>query len=119
MAELHARGVRLVVVTLAERGADVFERGREPLHVPGVSVDVVDVTGAGDTFCSAFLFASLATDDMGLAARFANAAAARAVTVLGGRGGAGGVRAVLEFAREHGLDVTGFGTILGEGACDE
>ena len=73
-----------VVLTRGDEGAWYRERG-EPLHQSGFAVDVVDSTGAGDTFNAAlavFLHEGLAT-----AVRKACAAAALSVTKLGAQGG--------------------------------
>lgn len=43
-----------VVLTAGARGAYAWHENRE-FHVPGVEVDVVDTTGAGDTFCGAMV----------------------------------------------------------------
>jgi len=78
-------GPETVVVTFGGEGALAVTRD-EAAQVSGWKVDVVDTTGAGDTFNSAFLAATLR--DLPLAQRlaFANAAAALAVTGLGPRG---------------------------------
>lgn len=80
-------GLELVVVTLAENGCVVFSKD-ETIRSPGFPVEVVDVTGAGDTFCSSFLYALSTGGDLAYAARFANAAASICVGKLGARGGA-------------------------------
>lgn len=41
------------IVTAGADGAYASDRS-EPIHIPGTSVDAVDTTGAGDTFCGAF-----------------------------------------------------------------
>jgi sugar/nucleoside kinase (ribokinase family) len=84
---LLSYGVELVVVTLAEKGCMVYTSG-ETFHSPGFKVDVIDVTGAGDTFCSSFLFALSIGKGIHDAARFANAAASICVSQLGARAGA-------------------------------
>jgi ribokinase len=48
-AELRARGVGTVVMTLGARGALIAADG-EPVWVAAPTVDVVDTTGAGDAF---------------------------------------------------------------------
>ncbi|TIS47567.1 ribokinase [Mesorhizobium sp.] len=58
-AKLHARGVRDVVLTLGADGA-LLSGGGAPLRVAAMPANVVDTTGAGDTFmgvalASAFL----------------------------------------------------------------
>ncbi|HEY9088778.1 MAG TPA: carbohydrate kinase family protein [Anaerolineaceae bacterium] len=80
-------GLELVVVTLAENGCIVFTRA-ETLRSPGYPVDVVDVTGAGDTFCSSFVYALSLGKGIAYAAAFANAAASICVGKLGARAGA-------------------------------
>lgn len=49
--ELHAQGVRRVVVTLGPEGVLCFD-GAKATFLPAPPVDVVDVTGAGDAFSS-------------------------------------------------------------------
>ncbi|WP_028776004.1 carbohydrate kinase family protein [Shimazuella kribbensis] len=93
-------GTEIVVVTFAEKGCKVHTREQQ-IEVPGISVETVDVTGAGDTFCSSFLYALNQTDDLQEVARFANAAAARAVTIMGARGGVASHQTVIDFLKQH------------------
>ena len=77
-------GIPVVITTLGARGASI-ERELGIINIPAPRVDVVDTTGAGDTFCGAFC-ASLARgestiDAVGLATR----AGALATTGLGAR----------------------------------
>ncbi len=103
ISQLFGRGIRTVVVTRADKGCRVLTRG-DAFSLPGLSVPVVDVTGAGDTFCASFLFAFTRTDDLHICAEFANYAAARAVSGLGARYGAAGAAAVLDFIEAMGGD---------------
>lgn len=51
-----AMGARCVVVKLGARGQYVYDAGsRRRWHVPPYPVEVVDVTGAGDSYCGGFL----------------------------------------------------------------
>jgi sugar/nucleoside kinase (ribokinase family) len=84
---LLSYGLELIVVTLAEKGCAVYTR-EETFNSPAFKVDIVDVTGAGDTFCSSFLFALSLGKDIKYAAKFANAAASICVGKLGARAGA-------------------------------
>jgi sugar/nucleoside kinase (ribokinase family) len=84
---LLSYGLELVVVTLAEEGCIVYSR-EGTITSPGFKVDVVDVTGAGDTFCSSFLYALSLGKGIKYAAEFANAAASICVGKLGARAGA-------------------------------
>lgn len=87
----------ILVVTHAAQGCTVVTRQGEH-RVAGIGVDAVDVTGAGDTFGSAFLYALARTGRSDVAAEFANAAAARSVTFAGPRGGVASPRQVVDFA---------------------
>jgi ribokinase len=51
---LIARGIERIVVTLGADGALLVE-ANETLHVPGVAVDAIDTTGAGDAFIGSFV----------------------------------------------------------------
>lgn len=94
-------GVGMLVVTLAERGSRIYCPGKT-IDIPGVPVDVVDVTGAGDTYCSSFVSMIELCEDPALAGIFAAHAASLAITGLGARSGAVGAAPVLEFMRQRG-----------------
>ncbi|MEP9374766.1 carbohydrate kinase family protein [Mesorhizobium sp. KR1-2] len=81
-----AVGPKLVVIKLAGEGALLYDREREvELRVPAFSVaDVVDTTGAGDSFCGAFMAAYLA--DRGDPERAARAGAVAASFTVAGYG---------------------------------
>lgn len=75
--------VPAVVVTLGADGAVTHVRDAEPVRVPGIPVDVVDTTGAGDTFCGALAARLAEGAALTEAARFATAAAALSVRRAG------------------------------------
>ncbi|CEG26375.1 carbohydrate kinase family protein [Bacillus sp. B-jedd] len=104
---LFQKGIEMIVVTYADKGCRIFTEQNE-FTVKGINVPVTDVTGAGDTFCSSFLYAYKLTKNIQLSAEFANYAAARAVTIMGGRAGACGTETVLQFIKEHGEDTERF-----------
>lgn len=99
---LISYNINRIIVTEAEKGCSIYSKGEEIVKIKGVKVDVKDVTGAGDTFCSAFLFSFIKTNDVLLSGSFANYAAARAVTGKGARYGATDVKTVLEFVEQAG-----------------
>jgi sugar/nucleoside kinase (ribokinase family)/fructoselysine-6-P-deglycase FrlB-like protein len=52
-AELHDRGVPVVVVKLGSDGALIHAADQPARHISAYPADVADTTGAGDTFCGA------------------------------------------------------------------
>lgn len=83
---LLAAGATAIIVTVDSGGCDVYTHSVVE-RVRGHQVPVVDVTGAGDTFSSSFMYAYMTTRDVAESARFANAAAAMSVGTVGARGG--------------------------------
>lgn len=79
---LHQKGIKTVVITMGSRGVWLSESGQGQL-IPGFKVDAIDTIAAGDTFNGAFVTALLEGKSSVEAARFANAAAAIAVTRSG------------------------------------
>jgi ribokinase len=82
--ELMRRAACPVVLTRGDQGAWYREQG-EPVHQPGFKVEVVDSTGAGDTFNAAL--AVYLHEGLPAAVRKACAAAALSVGKLGAQGG--------------------------------
>jgi sugar/nucleoside kinase (ribokinase family) len=78
-------GPHTIVVTLGAQGA-LAATAECVAQRPGYRVEVVDTTGAGDTFNAAFLSATLGDLALEQRLRFANAAAALSVTGMGPRG---------------------------------
>lgn len=80
--QLKQRGVGTLIVTQGEKGALVVTN-EHPVEVPGVSVAVVDTTGAGDAFNAGLAVALAEGRDLLDAVRYANCAGALACTRLG------------------------------------
>jgi sugar/nucleoside kinase (ribokinase family) len=75
--------VGTVAVKLGPDGA-IAARGSERQHAPGRMTDVVDTTGAGDTFDAGFVAASLWGWHLDVAVRFATACGTLATRSAGG-----------------------------------
>jgi sugar/nucleoside kinase (ribokinase family) len=69
----------MVVLTRGDKGCTIYRKRERPLDVPAFPTQIVDPTGAGDTFATAFLIRYQETNDILQAARFANAAASLAI----------------------------------------
>ena len=82
---LEAHPNRLIV-TLGKEGARYYD-GERHVRVPGIRVNAVDTTGAGDTFNGALAVALAEEMPMKGAIRFANAAASLSVEQFGAQGG--------------------------------
>ncbi len=81
---LLKQGFETVVITVGAAGAWVgHQKMAGPLHVPGVPVEAVDSTGAGDAFTGALAVALAERQEISTAIQFANAAGAYAATILG------------------------------------
>lgn len=83
---LAAYRPRQVVITDGERGAWYWDEAQH-FHQPAFRVDVVDTTGAGDTFHGAYLYAHLQGWPPRRRLAFASAAAALKCRQIGGRAG--------------------------------
>lgn len=77
-------GALTVITTFGAEGVSVEARGTSD-HVPSIEVEVVDTTGAGDTFCGAFAEAVARGEAVLNAAKWAAVAASLATTQIGAR----------------------------------
>jgi D-beta-D-heptose 7-phosphate kinase/D-beta-D-heptose 1-phosphate adenosyltransferase len=73
----------LVLITLGEQGMMLFQRGRNPHHIPTKAQQVFDVSGAGDTAIALFTLALCAEATPVEAAEIANHGSAVVVGKLG------------------------------------
>ena len=79
---LQKRGVKTVVVTRGEKGALIIHQDKV-IEIPGIGVDVVDTTGAGDAFSAGLAVALAEKKELVEAVQFANCSGALACTKLG------------------------------------
>ncbi len=91
--------VQTVIRTLAADGAQAYD-GKDVIEVRGYDVPVADVTGAGDTFGGALVYALPRMADLRAALDFAIAAAARSVMIEGPQGGVATPEMVEQFRRD-------------------
>lgn len=79
---LYDKGVKNVIMTLGQDGCYI-KNDEMDLQVPGITVEAVDTTGAGDTFTGAFCVAIAEGKSIPEAVKLGNAAAGLAVTKYG------------------------------------
>lgn len=79
---IHKMGVKNVIVTLGSGGA-LYVSESICKKIPGIRVEPVDTTGAGDTFSASFCVALAEGKDVEEAIKIANVAAGLAVTKYG------------------------------------
>jgi sugar/nucleoside kinase (ribokinase family) len=77
--------VRVVVVKCGKNGAIASIEGTI-YNSPGISIDPVETTGAGDSFNAGFLYSYLREEELSTCLRYGNACGALAVTEIGGTG---------------------------------
>ncbi|MBE8182073.1 MAG: carbohydrate kinase [Candidatus Portiera sp.] len=96
--ELFAMSCQIMLITRGGKGASAYHPQHPPMHLPGIKVEVVDTTGAGDNFISAFMSRILhlgllsqdtsirdfSVEQLEALIKFANAAATMSVTARGG-----------------------------------
>jgi ribokinase len=98
-AWMRKHEVTTVIRTLAADGAQAYD-GREVIEVRGYDVPVADVTGAGDTFGGALVYALPRFPDLRAALDFAIAAASRSVMIEGPQGGVATPEMIEQFRRD-------------------
>lgn len=77
-----ATGLELLVITRAHKGAIIFHKEKR-YDIPAIPTEVVDATGAGDTFITAFLLEYLKTNDCYYSGLIAAAAASFKISFSG------------------------------------
>jgi sugar/nucleoside kinase (ribokinase family) len=98
---LRAMGPKVAVITRGARGLAAMD-GEAFLEMPAFPVEVVDTTGAGDTFHGAFCLGLVRGMPLPEILQFASAAAAMKCRRLGGRAGIPSHPEVLAFLRRQG-----------------
>lgn len=79
-------GVSLVAVKLGAKGCYVTD-GREDHLIKPYQVNVVDTTGAGDAFCTGFLYGLIKNKGLGECGKLGNFVASRCIRAAGAREG--------------------------------
>lgn len=75
-------GPEIVIITLAELGSVIYDGG-EFIDIPPYSIDLIDATGAGDTYMGGFTHEYLKTRDLRKAGCFGSAVASIMIEQVG------------------------------------
>ncbi len=75
-------GPKIVIITLAELGSVIYD-GYQYIDIPPFETDLVDATGAGDTYMAGFTFEYLKTGDLKKSGCFASAVASIMIEQIG------------------------------------
>jgi sugar/nucleoside kinase (ribokinase family) len=75
-------GLKLLVITLAHKGAIIYHE-KKRYDIPAIPTNVIDETGAGDTFITAFLLEYMKTKDCYYSGLMAAAAASFKISTSG------------------------------------
>jgi sugar/nucleoside kinase (ribokinase family) len=75
-------GPKIVIVTLAELGSVIYD-GNDFIDIPPYKIDLVDATGAGDTYMAGFTFEYLKTGDLRKAGCFASSVSSIMIEQVG------------------------------------
>jgi ribokinase len=102
LRERENLGVKVLTVTLGERGSMTATSDNEYIQIPSFRVHAVDTTGAGDVFHGGYIYGLLKSWGLKETITFASAAAAIKCTKIGGRAGIPRLSEVEEFLGERG-----------------
>ena len=99
--QLLDRGVGTLVLKRGNQGAHLYTQAAPPLKAPAFITEVIDTTGAGDSFNAGFLYGFLSGQRQSEALRWANACGALAVQAVGGTGGYKSLEDVTSFLEKQ------------------
>lgn len=95
-----------LILTRGSKGC-YFHNGEKIINVPAINIDVVDTTGAGDTFMGAFMVGVNGGLDFAEAIKFANVCAGLKTTKLGAQTGMPRMRDVLKYVKNNKIEIIG------------
>jgi len=75
-------GPKIVIVTLAELGSLIYD-GNEFIEIPPYEIDLVDATGAGDTYMAGFTYEYLSSGDLRRAGCYASSTSSVMIEQVG------------------------------------
>ena len=94
-----------LILTHGSKGC-YFSNGSEIINVPAIKVDVIDTTGAGDTFLGSFMFAINNNLPIEKSIEFANICAGLKTTKLGAQTGMPTIKEVKNYIKKNKIQIT-------------
>lgn len=82
-ALIRKLNIGALLVTRSEKGMTLFRSNQEPFHLPAITKEVADVTGAGDTVIATIAASLAAGTDLEMAVTLSNIAASIVVGKVG------------------------------------
>lgn len=95
-AFLRSEGVKTAVIKLGAKGSYI-DGGEEKFYQPAFDANVVDTTGAGDSYVAGFLLKYIKNEPLRECAKFASAVAAHCIGKVGATTGVPDAKIVEEF----------------------
>lgn len=106
-ADLMEYGLKGICIKKGLDGCQVFD-GEVVIDCPGIHVEEVDTTGAGDAFAAAFIFGILSQWDLKMTGSFANVMGAAKVRKIGGGRNVPTRSELTELCRDNNLSFPAF-----------
>lgn len=82
-----------------------YSNGTDIINIPAIKVEVIDTTGAGDTFLGSFMFAINNNLSIGESIRFANICAGLKTTKLGAQTGMPTIAEVKNYIKQNKIEI--------------
>ena len=102
---IFKNGGEFIIVTDGENGSTLYLKDQTIHKAALKNIDVIDSTGAGDSFAAAFLSALIKGYDYDKALSLATLNGAYACTVFGGQGGVCDFESLIGFGKEHAYEI--------------
>lgn len=94
-----------LILTHGAKGC-FYSNGTEIVNIPAIKVNVIDTTGAGDTFLGSFMFAINKNLPINKSIEFANICAGLKTTKLGAQTGMPTIKEVKKYIKDNHIQIT-------------
>ena len=102
---IFENGGEFVCITNGSKGSTLYTKDKEIYEPSLKNVDVIDSTGAGDSFAGSFIAGLMMGLSYEKSLRLATVSGAYACTVFGGLGGVADLETLTKFGKEHDYEI--------------